>query len=166
VYAYVAHRVHDRAEAEDITSEVFHEALRSIGRYEWRGAPFITWLFSIAAASIASRWRSSARAQIVAAEDVDEFESLRASAEGAAVETRATLYQLVDSLPPDQRLVLIRRFVDQRSIREIAAELRRSEGAIKQLQFRAIQALKERVAPNTTVQPSPEGTSHEQPERI
>ena len=52
------------------------------------------------------------------------------------------LTQLVDSLPPDQRLVIVRRFVDQRSIREIAQELQRSEGAVKQLQFRAMQALR------------------------
>ncbi len=52
------------------------------------------------------------------------------------------LFQLVDSLPPDQRLVIARRFVDQRSIREIAAELGRSEGAVKQLQFRALHTLR------------------------
>jgi RNA polymerase sigma-70 factor (ECF subfamily) len=48
----------------------------------------------------------------------------------------------VDALPPDQRQVIIRRFVDQRSVREIAHELGRSEGAVKQLQFRALQTLR------------------------
>jgi RNA polymerase sigma-70 factor, ECF subfamily len=52
------------------------------------------------------------------------------------------LSELVDALPPDQRHVVIRRFIDQRSIREIAQELGRSEGAIKQLQFRALQTLR------------------------
>ena len=55
------------------------------------------------------------------------------------------LYELVDELPQDQRLVVMRRFVEQKSLREIAAELGRSEGAVKQLQFRALQKLRIRI---------------------
>jgi RNA polymerase sigma-70 factor (ECF subfamily) len=55
------------------------------------------------------------------------------------------LGQLVRSLSQDQRLVVVRRFVDQKSIREIAQELGRSEGAIKQLQLRALEKLREKV---------------------
>src|SRR5262249_59985378 len=44
VYGYVARRVHDRAAAEDLTSEVFHQALASLPRFEWRGVPFGAWL--------------------------------------------------------------------------------------------------------------------------
>jgi RNA polymerase sigma-70 factor (ECF subfamily) len=52
------------------------------------------------------------------------------------------LSQLVDSLPADQRQVIVDRFVEQRSIREIAETLGRSEGAVKQLQFRALTTLR------------------------
>jgi RNA polymerase sigma factor (sigma-70 family) len=45
-------------------------------------------------------------------------------------------------LPPDQRRVLEGRFFEQRSIRELAQELGRSEGAVKQLQFRALETLR------------------------
>jgi RNA polymerase sigma-70 factor (ECF subfamily) len=62
------------------------------------------------------------------------------------VEQRAMLYQLVDSLPADQRQVILWRFVGQKSLREMAAELGRSEGAIKQLQLRALQNLRERIS--------------------
>ena len=55
------------------------------------------------------------------------------------------LGKLVDSLPRDQRLVLVRRFIEQRSIREVAGELGRSEGAIKQLQVRALRTLREKL---------------------
>ena len=58
------------------------------------------------------------------------------------IEDRARLFRLVDQLPKDQRRVIFERFVEQRSIREIAAELGRSEGAVKQLQFRALQNLR------------------------
>ena len=52
------------------------------------------------------------------------------------------LFQLVERLPEDQRLVVQRRFVEQKSVREIADELGRTEGAIKQLQFRALETLR------------------------
>jgi RNA polymerase sigma-70 factor (ECF subfamily) len=62
-----------------------------------------------------------------------------------AIEQRAMLSRLVESLPTDQRRVVYERFVEQKSIREIAQELRRSEGAVKQLQFRALQNLRLRM---------------------
>ncbi len=55
------------------------------------------------------------------------------------------LFELVERLPDDQRLVITRRFVDQKSIREIAQEIGRSEGAVKQLQFRALENLRGQV---------------------
>ena len=55
------------------------------------------------------------------------------------------LFELVDRLPADQQTVIQRRFVEQKSIREIAHELGRSEGAIKQLQFRALETLRGQV---------------------
>jgi hypothetical protein len=56
VYAYVERRVEIRAEAEDLVSDVFHQALANLRRYEWRGSPFSAWLFHIAANKIADRW--------------------------------------------------------------------------------------------------------------
>src|SRR5207244_12891598 len=52
VYAFIARRVRDRDEAEDLTSEVFHQALANLARFEWRGVPFAAWLFRIAAHAI------------------------------------------------------------------------------------------------------------------
>src|ERR1700694_6191147 len=61
VYAYIARRVNDRTEAEDLTSEVFHDALANMRRFEWRGAPFAAWLYRIAANAIADRSERLAR---------------------------------------------------------------------------------------------------------
>ena len=144
VYAFVARRVRDRDEAEDVTAEVFHEALRSLGRFRWRGAPFAAWLLRIAANTLADRWQRAVRGGGISADDVAEVD---VSTQPEA-ESRAMLYQLVDRLPPDQRLVILRRFVDQKNTREIAHELGRSEGAIKQLQFRALETLRSNVRSN------------------
>ncbi len=58
------------------------------------------------------------------------------------IERNAILFQLVDRLPEAQFRVIHMRFVEQKSIREIALEMDRSEGAVKQLQFRAIESLR------------------------
>lgn len=136
VYAFIARRVSDRAEAEDITAEVFHQALSNIRRFEWRGVPFAAWLLRIAANTLADRWQRTAKNREVPVETLEE------PGVDDEVERRAMLFQLVERLPQDQRLVILRRFVDQKSVREIAQELGRTEGAVKQLQFRALQSLR------------------------
>jgi RNA polymerase sigma-70 factor (ECF subfamily) len=144
VYAYVVRRVGDRAETEDITSEVFHQALANLKRFEWRGIPFAAWLFRIAANLISDRWQRNSRERV--ADDAEQVESLPASnAEFEEVERRATLFRLVDTLPAEQRRVVVLRFVEQKSIKEVARETKKTEGAVKQLQFRALTTLRARM---------------------
>ncbi len=143
VYAYVVKRVRDRAETEDLTAEVFHQALANLKRFEWRGIPFAAWLFRIAANLISDRWQRSGRE---VADDSGLIDSVQVSpAEIEDVERRATLYRLVDTLPAEQRRVVVLRFVEQKSIKEVAREVRKTEGAVKQLQFRALSSLRARM---------------------
>ena len=135
VYAYVVRRVGRREEAEDVTSEVFHHALAKIGSYEWRGVPFSAWLIRIAANAITDHWRGSRESDDPVTEELED-----GTAED--IEQCAALSQLVQGLPEDQRRVVVLRFVEQKSIKEIAQEIRRSEGAVKQLQFRALTKLR------------------------
>jgi RNA polymerase sigma-70 factor (ECF subfamily) len=67
------------------------------------------------------------------------------SDDGDEIERSVMLAELVESLPSDQSRVVLLRFVKQKSIREIANELGRSEGAVKQLQFRALENLREKL---------------------
>lgn len=139
VYAYVSRRTSSRAEAEDITSEVFEHALTNLRKFEWRGVPFLAWLFRIAANALADRWRRTSRDSYEPLPDVPD------GREAEDIERRAMVCQLVDRLPDAQRRVIEMRFVDQRSIREIAHALDRSEGAVKQLQLRALESLRKRL---------------------
>ena len=142
VYAYVVKRVQDRSEAEDVTSEVFHQALANLKRFEWRGIPFSAWLFRIAANLISDRWHRSGREM----QDDSAIESAQVSpAEIEEVERRATLYRLVETLPTEQKRVVLLRFVEQKSIKEVASAICKTAGAVKQLQFRALSTLKARM---------------------
>lgn len=139
IYAFIAHRVRDRSVAEDLTSEVFRHALAAIGGFEWRGVPFASWLYRIAANEIAD-WASKAareRGPVALGEPARDETDL--------LEHRATLFRLVGSLPADQRRVVVLRFAEERSIREVAETLGRSEGAVKQLQWRALETLRSRM---------------------
>jgi len=144
IYAYIVRRVGNRAETEDLTAEVFHQALANLQRFEWRGIPFSAWLFRIAGNLISDRRERSGREQI--ADDPAVIDSVPASpAEFEEVERRASLFRLVDSLPAEQRRVVALRFVEQKSIKQVAQEIHKSEGAVKQLQFRAITTLRSRM---------------------
>lgn len=148
VYAYVARRLRNRAETEDLTAEVFRRALQSLPRFKWTGAPFAAWLFRIASNLIADRAKRAAR------EGASESGTLPHGQSGAThtqqidleqCERQAQAFRLVGALAEDQRSVLVMRFAEEKSIREIAAALGRSEGAVKQLQFRALENVRKGI---------------------
>jgi RNA polymerase sigma-70 factor, ECF subfamily len=144
VYAYIVRRVGDRDQAQDLTADVFRDALANLSRFEWRGVPFAAWLYRIAANAIADGGKRATRFEALKNREDSGYEE---AAEGVFQESehRARLYKLVDRLPQDQRDVIKLRFADQKSIVEIAKAMARSEGAIKQLQFRGLQGLRTMV---------------------
>jgi RNA polymerase sigma-70 factor (ECF subfamily) len=136
VFGFVSRRVNDRATAEDLTSSVFEQALDHLPKFEWRGVPFAAWLIRIAANAVADHWRRAARETGVAVPEVPD------AGEMDAIEQRAILFQLVERLPELQRRVIELRFGEEKSIREVAAALQRTDGAVKQLQLRALENLR------------------------
>ena len=143
VYAFIARRVHDRDHAQDLTADVFHSALKNLSGFEWRGAPFAAWLLRIAANAIADRGKRASKLEEIKLREIEEHDS--SAADLAEVEHRARLFKLVEKLPGDQRRVITMRFAQQKSIAEIAGAIGRSEGAVKQLQFRGLQSLRTMV---------------------
>ena len=139
VYAYVLRRVASRQEGEDVTSDVFHQALANIGKFEWRGAPFSAWLLRMAANATADTWQKRVREKGNPGKEASEEFDFESSAE------QARLFQLVRELPVDQQLVIEMRFAEEKSIREIAQAIGKTEGAVKQLQFRGIQNLRQMI---------------------
>jgi len=139
IYTFVSRRTGNRAVAEDITSQVFERALEAIGRFEWRGLPVAAWLFRIASNALADHWRDRARTQQEPLPDVPDKGELE------DIERRVALYRHVEQLPDVQRRVILMRFVEEKSIRDVAAALDRSEGAVKQLQLRAVENLRKRM---------------------
>ena len=140
MYAFIVRRIRNRDAAEDVTSEVFHRALAGLPKFEWRGVPFVAWLYRIASNAVADYFQKTAREGALPAESAPEPVVIE------EVEHRARLVRLVDRLPENQRRVIQLRFAQERSIREVARALGRTEGAVKQLQLRALQNLRAQMS--------------------
>lgn len=143
VYAFIARRVGNRELAEDLTSDVFQQALANLNKFEWRGVPFAAWLYRIASNAIADRWHREARERGSTTEEEPASDAVSAE----EVEHQAALFRMVRALPADQRRVIEMRFAEEKSVREIARALRRTEGAVRQLQFRGLEKLRAQAGP-------------------
>src|SRR5687768_17449332 len=112
VYAFVARRVATRSDAQDLTSEVFRQALANLGRFEWRGVSLVAWLYRIAANAVVDHYQRRARERQAPADaESPDDDALN-------VERRALIYRAVRTLPDDQRRVIELRFADEQSIAE------------------------------------------------
>ncbi len=140
VYAFALTRTGDRTAAEDVTAETFRQALEHLSRFEWRGVPFSAWLFRIAANAASDHVKRAAKEEELVGTGNYQDESWESRV--IEVETRARLFELVQRLPKDQRNVVVMRFGEEKSIREIAERMHRSEGAVKLLQHRAMHTLR------------------------
>lgn len=140
VYAFVVRRVRNRDAAEDLTSEVFQKALAHLPDFDWRGVPFSAWLIRIASNLVHDHWKRTAR------EVIEQLPDQESGLDPEQIENSARLFRMLSILPPDQRRVIELRFGAGKSIREIAQDMDRTEGAIKQLQFRGLANLRTRLS--------------------
>jgi RNA polymerase sigma-70 factor (ECF subfamily) len=147
VFRFIYYRVGSRQLAEDLTSETFVRGLRAIQRFTWQGKDFGAWLTTIARNLIADHFKSSRSRLEIVSDDVPEGRVTASSPEEdvLALISNEMLFDAVNSLPPEQRDCILMRFIQGMSIAETAAALKRSEGAIKQLQLRAVRSLAKRV---------------------
>lgn len=142
LYRYVVARIGNRAEAEDMTQQVFVKAYKSISSYRWRGVPFSAWLFRIAHNLVVDFFRKESKRPTVPLE-----ESLVASNDNVqqVVERRLDVERVMAAtrqLTAAQREVVSLRFAGGLAIAEVARVMGKSEGAVKALQHSAIAALR------------------------
>lgn len=141
LHRYVAAIVADPHLAEDIVAETYMRMLERIGDYKITGAPFRAWLYRIAhnlAINAVTRDRSApgdltlVRSEALSGNPAEAFER---------AEMHEALRRSLSTLTDEQQQVLLLRFVAGLSIAEVAQQLQRSEGSVKQLQLRGLRAL-------------------------
>ncbi|WP_367134588.1 sigma-70 family RNA polymerase sigma factor [Saccharothrix sp. HUAS TT1] len=143
VYRYVLFRVGDRTLAEDVTSETFLRALRSIGSISYQGRDVGAWFVTIARNIVFDHVKSSRyRLEVTTAELADNREVADGPEQEVLTDaTNAELLRCVAQLGEDQRECITLRFIQGLSVAETAARMGRNEGAIKALQHRAVRRL-------------------------
>jgi RNA polymerase sigma-70 factor (ECF subfamily) len=142
IYRYVALRMGDRMEAEDIAQQVFLNAIKAISSFRWKGVPFSAWLFRIAHNQVVdhlrkTRKRVSVRLEetlVAGSDDPQEVFGRKLDIERLNLATK--------KLTPAQREVISLRFAGDMSVAQVAKFMGRSEGAVKALQHSAIVALR------------------------
>jgi RNA polymerase sigma-70 factor (ECF subfamily) len=146
IYSYLHMSVGNRHDAEDLTTQTFLRMLESIGRFQWRSAPFSAWLFRIAHNLAMDHFRASRRWQ--PEEEVPEAPGdAEPSAESQAMHSigRQSMLDLIENLSDEQREVLTLKFVFNFANADVATILGKSEGAVKSLQHRALASLQKQV---------------------
>jgi RNA polymerase sigma-70 factor (ECF subfamily) len=142
VYRYVLYRVREPSDAEDVTSDVFTRAFANIHRYRWQGKSFLAWLYTIARNAVTDRRRR-------ARPTVDLDNAYGVAQDGPTAHDHAVRGEQVDALrgavkhlTTEQQEVLLLRFVENMSSRQVAQALGKNEGAVRALQFRALGRLR------------------------
>ena len=143
VYRFLFYRTRSSPLAEDLTSETFFRALRSMSNFRWQGKDFGAWLMTIARNLATDHFKSGRTRLELTTEDMGVHDDATEGPESAVLAglTNEILLTALKSLPDEQRDCLIMRFLQGMSIAETAAVLGRSDGAIKQLQLRGVRNL-------------------------
>lgn len=146
VYGLLYRTLGNRAEAEDLTQEVFVRALQALDRYQDTGVPFHAFLTTIARNLLRSQWRRKVPHLV----ELDGVPDMRSHEQGPettllASERRRQLEQALATLAPDYQTVIRLRLLEERSSEEVAALMDRSPGAVRVLQHRALAQLRSRL---------------------
>ena len=154
-FGYVFRRVEDWSVSKDITSEVFLKAFKSLWRYRWQGIPFSSWLYRIATNEVRMYFRKGRRPILsldqlmeeIGFEPIDpqtlEAERLEAERKLREYDDFLAIRSKILALPIKYQDVIMLRYFERKSVKEIAEILNKKEGTVKSLLSRGIGKLKQ-----------------------
>lgn len=143
IYRFIYYRVSNQATAEDLLSETFFRALRSMASFKWQGKDFGAWLMTIARNLVVDHYKAGRTRLEMTTDDLSAHQEVQGGPEDEVLArlTNDILREALRALPAEQQECLVLRFLSGQSIAETALALGRTEGAIKQLQLRAVRNL-------------------------
>ena len=142
VYQYIYYRVSDTASAEDLTAEVFVRMIRQLSQFNNHRKTFISWLYGIARDLIQEYQRVNSEYTLdTVLEIIDEESKGNGNGQPQERSARECFQRAIRGLKESHKEVIIHRFVEGRSVKDIAELTRRSERTVRALQLRALQSL-------------------------
>ncbi|KKU94549.1 MAG: RNA polymerase sigma-70 factor, ECF subfamily [Candidatus Jorgensenbacteria bacterium GW2011_GWA1_48_13] len=143
IYRFILLKVGTRVDAEDICHQVFLSAWQNIGNYREKGFPFSSWLYKIARNAVVDHWRTNkvnVNIELVSENLLSDLPDI-----GEKIDKKLELkliWGALRLLDEDHQNLLIMKFVDELSNKEIAGILGKSEGAVRVIQHRALKQIK------------------------
>ena len=144
IYRYIFYHVKSKTIAEDITGEVFLKAWRAINSCRGKENTFSSWLYRIAHNQMIDEIRKRQRRPSLELENIENISDSESSVEGYL--EQQGLLEVVNCLPPNQRRLIVLKFIEGMDNREIANIMGKSEGALRVMQMRALSTLKKELS--------------------
>ena len=152
IYRFVLVKVGSRGDAEDITHQTFMSAWQNVRTYKHRGHPFSSWLYQIARNQVIDHYRAKKGDVSIDAVDPEYFVAqVSVSTDLAGKLEMEKVRRAIATLKPDYQDVIIMRFVEDISLKETAAAMGKTEGAVKLIQHRAIKELQKLLGANEMI---------------
>ena len=153
IFRFVWSRVRHQQTAEDMTGEIFTRMVTSLASYQDTGIPFRAWLYRIARNLIVDHFRQHGERQPLPLAAVEDMREENESMDSLLQQKITVEYveQALDQIDPEQREVVVMRFLIGLPLKEVALALNKSVPAVKSLQHRGLAAL--RVALQAGVEP-------------
>jgi RNA polymerase sigma-70 factor (ECF subfamily) len=154
IYRYVYYRVRRKEDAEDITQTVFLKAFQAFPRYEDTGISPLAYFYSIARNTVIDHWRKKGE---ILFEDMGEGKediSDDRRSEHSLLErvwAQEIIAEGIAVLTPLEAEALTLKYLHDRSNSEIAALLRKTEEAVRQLQSRGLRKMRGSMNLNDTL---------------
>jgi RNA polymerase sigma-70 factor (ECF subfamily) len=142
IFRFIYFRVKNHQEAEDLTQTVFLKAWKGIGKYKKQNNPFSSWLYTIARNTIIDYWKKKKELNLDegVSDILDDGSNVLQE-----IENESDFQQIMESiivLTEDQQEIIILKFIEDLSNKEISEILSKNEDAVRQLQSRALKSLK------------------------
>lgn len=139
IYRFILYRTSDRETAQDLTSETFFQALKNLWRFRFMRRPFSAWLYRIAVTQVAMYFRDKKKYLSVSLEEAPDILRLSNSAslrpalnyEIDNKQDRKILSEHLKKLSEVEQNIMVLRYFEEKSLREISKILRMNLNTVK-----------------------------------
>jgi len=145
VFRYIFARVNSREETEDLVQEVFLKVYKNIKEIEVKENSPLNYFFTVAKNSVIDYWRRKKEVLTEKEMNLSNYQKPEFVEKIEQKEMEEIIKELVKELTPDQQEVIVLRFINEMSNKEIAKLLGKTEEAVRQLQSRALKSLREKL---------------------
>ena len=147
IYNYIYYRTGNSSDAEDLTARVFQRALHHITRFKKKGVPFSAWLYRIAHNLVANWYRDNNRKKEIPLEDLSNVAIKQQLPEVSIINSQeiAALLNCIHKMSSERQLLIILKYLEEMTNKEIAQIMGKSEGAVKSLYHRTLFELREKM---------------------